>query len=407
MYVFLQFFHNTFFRCWQNASVAAMSVYELPYMSFRFSNTWLNFFCLFSWNLFLQMLCWLLPWVPHLLLSLTHYPHSLVLLRSSSSLGSGGNKDDEEELLAGSADQVTPLTIKRSSRERRHTEVILNLVKVSNKQTKRLRGPWTTMTVPCLPPALTWRSPGAFGWRQMWRTSIGFCRGPSRISCTRWSLSTLISLLPSGRVLLDTQSRSTSCEMFWQVLPHLRPHRSHYSPGVIPCIVCCLWVSDLDHHNRGPHQPAAVFFDRPGQYFAEPFSGCPYFVCYPTVLLGGNQRSVTVGFFCLWSLKAQNTVDCGTKFRVIGDETEMMLIFGSKLWVLSHLRFPYFFLNLIFLYQHLPSCPPIVCHNIYWSQRKPKRWLKSITIFWDFLNLESALEWLCPWKVEFLFCCRI
>ena len=33
------------------------------------------------------------------------------------------------------------------------------------------------------------------------------------------------------------------------------------------------WVSDPDHHDRGPHEPVVVFFDRPGKY--------PYLVCYP------------------------------------------------------------------------------------------------------------------------------
>ena len=32
-------------------------------------------------------------------------------------------------------------------------------------------------------------------------------------------------------------------------------------------------------------------------------------------------------------------MDCGTKFRVVGDDTEMKLTFGSKWWVLSHLLF--------------------------------------------------------------------
>ena len=32
-------------------------------------------------------------------------------------------------------------------------------------------------------------------------------------------------------------------------------------------------------------------------------------------------------------------MDCGTKFTVIGDDTEMMLTLGSKLLFLSHLLF--------------------------------------------------------------------
>ena len=32
-------------------------------------------------------------------------------------------------------------------------------------------------------------------------------------------------------------------------------------------------------------------------------------------------------------------MDCGTKFRVIGDDTEIMHTFGSKSWVLAHFFF--------------------------------------------------------------------
>ena len=32
-------------------------------------------------------------------------------------------------------------------------------------------------------------------------------------------------------------------------------------------------------------------------------------------------------------------MDCRTKFTVIGEDTEMMLTFGSKLWILSYLLF--------------------------------------------------------------------
>ena len=40
---------------------------------------------------------------------------------------------------------------------------------------------------------------------------------------------------------------------------------------------------------------------------------------------------VSVGFFRLWTLNALNTVHCGTKFRVIADDTEMVQTFDFKL----------------------------------------------------------------------------
>ena len=55
---------------------------------------------------------------------------------SSSSLGSGGNKDGEEEVLAGSVDQVTPVSTKRSFNKSRETGEILNFLKASQDQTK-------------------------------------------------------------------------------------------------------------------------------------------------------------------------------------------------------------------------------------------------------------------------------
>ena len=108
----------------------------------------------------------------------------------------------------------------------------------------------------------------------------------------------------------------------------------------ITCIVCCFWVSDLDHHGRGPHKPVSVFFNRLWQCFAEPSSGCPCFVCYPNCPTRGQSVIYfSWDFFCLWSLKLWDTVDCGTKFRVIGDDTEMMHPFDSKLGNLLHLLF--------------------------------------------------------------------
>ena len=78
---------------------------------------------------------------------------------------------------------------------------------------------------------------------------------------------------------------------------------AHCSQGVILCTVCCFWVSDLDNHNRGPHQPVAVFFERTGQCFAEPFSGCPYFVCYPNCPTRGQSVICFSWVFCFWSIK--------------------------------------------------------------------------------------------------------
>ena len=40
-------------------------------------------------------------------------------------------------MLAGSVDHVIPLSTKRSSKESRDTEEILNLLKMGNKQTKK------------------------------------------------------------------------------------------------------------------------------------------------------------------------------------------------------------------------------------------------------------------------------
>ena len=112
---------------------------------------------------------------------------------------------------------------------------------------------------------------------------------------------------------------------------------AHCFEGGIPCNVCCFWVSDPNHNDRGPHEPVSVYFNGPWQCFPEPFWGCPYFVFYPDHPTRG--QSITgsvVAFFIFLTLKAQNTVDRGTKFRVIGDDTEVMQTFDSKLWNLLH-----------------------------------------------------------------------
>ena len=59
----------------------------------------------------------------------------------------------------------------------------------------------------------------------------------------------------------------------------------------------------------------------------------------PTTLPESTQQLSYLGFVHLWTLNAQNTVDCGTKFRVTGDDAEMVHTFDSKLWDLLHFDF--------------------------------------------------------------------
>ena len=56
---------------------------------------------------------------------------------ANCSLGYGGNEDGEEEVLEGSVYQVTPLISTRSSKDSWETEDILNILKVSQEQTKK------------------------------------------------------------------------------------------------------------------------------------------------------------------------------------------------------------------------------------------------------------------------------
>ena len=64
-------------------------------------------------------------------------PPLLVLQCCSSSAGPAVNEDGEEEVLEGSLDQITPVTAKRSSKETRDTEDILNLFKMGNKRIQK------------------------------------------------------------------------------------------------------------------------------------------------------------------------------------------------------------------------------------------------------------------------------
>ena len=130
----------------------------------------------------------------------------------------------------------------------------MNLLKVSSKQTKK--------TLDQIYSTLSASSPNVKkSWCLWMKASVKFLPG--------------LVIPEDHTVLMDRRSSSTSCAMFSGLTG------AHYSKGVIPCTVCCFWVTDPDHHDRGPHQPVAVFLDRPGQCFVEPFSGCPYSVCYP------------------------------------------------------------------------------------------------------------------------------
>ena len=130
--------------------------------------------------------------------------HLLVPQYSSSSLGSSGNKDG-----VGGVGWPEHTCI--------HQEVYQGESGHWQDFEHPEGEPRTDKKTSCLLPVPTWRNPGAFGWRQMWRTLTHLCGGPSRISHTGWSHSTLLSLLSSDRVLLQRRSCSPSCTMFRQV----------------------------------------------------------------------------------------------------------------------------------------------------------------------------------------------
>ena len=69
-------------------------------------------------------------------ISINPVPPKLVPQHSSSALGSGSNGNCEEEVLVGLVDQITPVSTKRSSKDSRDTEQILNLLKMGNEQTQ-------------------------------------------------------------------------------------------------------------------------------------------------------------------------------------------------------------------------------------------------------------------------------
>ena len=85
-----------------------------PSMSFICGNVWLNVFFLY-FQLKNVSTITVLAAATSLVSSVATGPVHLLLIpqHSSSSLGSGGNEDGEEEVLAGSVEQVNPVSTKR------------------------------------------------------------------------------------------------------------------------------------------------------------------------------------------------------------------------------------------------------------------------------------------------------
>ena len=239
-----------------DAGGAAMFISAVPSMSFISGNMQLNIFVLYF-----QLKPVSTPAVQAAAagsassVATDPVPPLLVPQCSSSSLGSGGNEDGEEKVLAESIDQVTPLPTKRSSKESRDTEEILNLLKVGNEQSKKILEQNDNALSASIPEVKK-------SWCLWMEASVNkinpFLWRSSPDQCYQMITTTVISLLLSSRVLLGRLA--TVC-----LVQHSNrcSHMSgltgaHCSQGDIPCTVSCFWVSDLDHYDRGPQNCLSI-----------------------------------------------------------------------------------------------------------------------------------------------------
>ena len=134
----IYFFSNIFVWAQTDLGGVAMSFYAGPFISYICGDICLNVFFLYFQLKPVSTTTVLVAarGLAHSIATDAVLP-LLVTQRSSSSLGSGCNKDVEEKVLAGSVEQITPLSTERSSKKSRDTEYIMNLLKVGNEQTKQ------------------------------------------------------------------------------------------------------------------------------------------------------------------------------------------------------------------------------------------------------------------------------